>query len=1111
MKLKKLTINNIASIEKAEIDFAAAPLEGEHLFLITGDTGSGKSTIIDCLCLALYGNTPRLSAALGAEYENANNQEAIRTTDPRQLLRRGTAKAEIKLTFEDNNGVPYVATWEVHRSRNSVEGALQRVTRTLSTEDGVVPPVMLRNVTEINAFITDLIGLDMNQFFRTVVLAQGKFAEFLNSDEKEKADLLEKMTGIDIYAKIGAKIYQVCQEKEKDRNFLLDKVRSIILLTDDDKEQINRDMTTLNQEQTVLSGQIDGAGKMLRWLDDKAKNEKDLADKKDDLAEKQARAQEAVFLEQRQLVTDWDATVEPRRELKDNQDAQEQIKSLMGEKPAMQKEFDLLCAALRTTVKDVESQRKQLHEVEEYLRQEAPNSEMYKNIKSIKDQLKLRQDEQKNIVDYTRALQQEQERQPRVEEEMKKAGESQQQQEEQIRQIVAQYEAMNVAGIVAKKDSLSKAKEALSLLRASNIAVDEASGVLGGLNSEMSKEQHELEMAQATVDDKRALVKQAQEAVDREKDFKNLLVQAHKSLHEGDDCPVCGHKIDKLLDPQGDNVIEELRARHKQAEEELKKTETAIAASQKAINQLSVQATRSQEDLMKKTKARDQQRQVAGQQLELCGRHLENAADNAAVDALIIALDADADELSKTLKRAEDLNKRITDERDKLSTLADAHNKAKNELNLIKESIEHQQHLIATTTERIGSLTDNLNALFTMADWQERIAADADFIPGLARKAEDYQAMETKQQSLRESIGRAEAVIPAMQDNKDNIKGLDDNGLTCDMVPSNLDEQWRQFENRNIHWNHQLNNERDKAEKAQRALDKYLAENPAISMERILSLGGHLQSEIDGIRQIQKALMDSITHDQGEITALTKRQTELAGQKPEFAEEDRERLDDILSKGESQSKELIDKIAELKARLKEDENKSREVGEKKQDLEKAEAEYKKWADFNSVLGSSRGDTFKKIALSYILDELLHRANGYLSQFNNRYELEANPGSLVILVRDLLQGDVTSASTLSGGESFMVSLALALALSSMSGKVFTVDTIFIDEGFGSLSTEYLANVMETLNRLYDMGGRRVGIISHVDILKRHITTQIQVKRDKKNNTVSRIEVVEGAEY
>ena len=130
----------------------------------------------------------------------------------------------------------------------------------------------------------------------------------------------------------------------------------------------------------------------------------------------------------------------------------------------------------------------------------------------------------------------------------------------------------------------------------------------------------------------------------------------------------------------------------------------------------------------------------------------------------------------------------------------------------------------------------------------------------------------------------------------------------------------------------------------------------------------------------------------------------------------------------------------------------------------------------------------------------------MQQFNDRYELEAKPGSLIILVRDLMQGDLTSVNTLSGGESFMVSLALALALSSTTGKMFSVDTLFIDEGFGSLSENYLDNVMETLNRLYDMGGRRVGIISHVKLLKERVTTQIQVSRDPKNNTVSRIEIV-----
>ena len=175
-------------------------------------------------------------------------------------------------------------------------------------------------------------------------------------------------------------------------------------------------------------------------------------------------------------------------------------------------------------------------------------------------------------------------------------------------------------------------------------------------------------------------------------------------------------------------------------------------------------------------------------------------------------------------------------------------------------------------------------------------------------------------------------------------------------------------------------------------------------------------------------------------------------------------------------------------------------------LQQAEAVYRQWAEFSNMLGSADGRTLRKIAQSYLLGELLGSANGYLRQFNDRYELETNPGTLTILVRDLLQGDRTAVTTLSGGESFMVSLALALALSSMSGKVFNVDTIFIDEGFGSLSAGYLDNVMETLNRPYDMGGRRVGIISHVEMLKERITTQIQVERDPKDNTVSRIRVV-----
>ena len=173
MKLKQLIIDNIASIEHAEINFDAAPLADEHLFLISGETGSGKSTIIDCLCLALYGDTPRLNAAKGADYttsrEEGANEDNLKTDDVRQLLRRGAVCADVRLTFDDNDGTPYVATWHVHRSRNKADGAIQKPVRTIMTDEGVAQARHYSKIKEIDDFVKQTIGLDMNQFFRTVV------------------------------------------------------------------------------------------------------------------------------------------------------------------------------------------------------------------------------------------------------------------------------------------------------------------------------------------------------------------------------------------------------------------------------------------------------------------------------------------------------------------------------------------------------------------------------------------------------------------------------------------------------------------------------------------------------------------------------------------------------------------------------------------------------------------------------------------------------------------------------------------------------------------------------------------------------------------------------
>ena len=276
-------------------------------------------------------------------------------------------------------------------------------------------------------------------------------------------------------------------------------------------------------------------------------------------------------------------------------------------------------------------------------------------------------------------------------------------------------------------------------------------------------------------------------------------------------------------------------------------------------------------------------------------------------------------------------------------------------------------------------------------------------------------------------------------------------------------------------------------------------------MERLVELSGIEATQIDGIKTAHKLLNDSIHTMQGAINTLTHQHNDLTAQKPDFPEQNRERLDDIIEQAGESIQTLTENLAKLRLDLANDARNVELMGNKLRDLEAAKADFQRWDRFREILGSADGFKFRKIAQSYILGDMLASANGYLRQFNNRYQLEANPGTLTILARDLVQGDLTAVTTLSGGESFMVSLALALALSGLSGKLFSMDTLFIDEGFGSLSPNYLDNVMETLNRLYDLGGRRVGIISHVEMLKERVPTQIRVTRDPDNNTVSRVQV------
>ena len=215
MRILAVRGRNLASLaEPFDVDLTAEPLAGAGLFAITGETGAGKSTLLDAICLALYGEFPRLGARSVEEIPDVAEGEALKVHDARSILRRGAAQAWAEVDFLGRDGHPYRARWSVARARNKPGGRLQPAVRQIDRlgPDGSVSETVADKTTTADARIVELTDLTFDQFRRTVVLAQGDFDAFLRADDRERADLLEKITGTEIYARLSARAFEKARD-----------------------------------------------------------------------------------------------------------------------------------------------------------------------------------------------------------------------------------------------------------------------------------------------------------------------------------------------------------------------------------------------------------------------------------------------------------------------------------------------------------------------------------------------------------------------------------------------------------------------------------------------------------------------------------------------------------------------------------------------------------------------------------------------------------------------------------------------------------------------------------------------------------------------------------
>ncbi len=261
MKIDAIRGRNLASLEgDFEIDFTEEPLRSAGIYAITGRTGAGKSTVLDAVCLALFDQTPR-----GRAGENVKVYEGISLRDSRIIMRKGTVDCYAEVDFVSLGGERYRARWSCRRARGRADGALKDSEMTLRnlSEDRDEPG----RKREVLARISELIGLTFDQFTRAVMLAQGDFATFLRAGQKEKAELLEKLTGTDIYSRISAIIYQHCRSTEQELRILEEQTRDIMLLTPEQSEALRKESEEIASAIAEVNKNRDLASEKLRWIE----------------------------------------------------------------------------------------------------------------------------------------------------------------------------------------------------------------------------------------------------------------------------------------------------------------------------------------------------------------------------------------------------------------------------------------------------------------------------------------------------------------------------------------------------------------------------------------------------------------------------------------------------------------------------------------------------------------------------------------------------------------------------------------------------------------------------------------------------------------------------
>ncbi len=1209
MRILQVRFKNLNSlVGEWEIDLTHPVFASDGIFAITGPTGAGKTTILDAICLALYGRTPRLNKV---------------TKSGNEIMSRQTGECFAEVAFETQAG-RFRCHWSQHRGRKKPDGELQPPKHEFANADsGEIFESKLRGVAEQ---IETATGMDFDRFTRSMLLAQGGFAAFLQAAPDERAPILEQITGTKIYSEISIRVHERRSQERKQLETLRAELAGMKLLTTEEEKQLGEGLDQKEKKDAELSKELTRKNQAITWIEgivrleidlkaiEKAKTE--LQTKVEAFAPKQERlrlANQALELSAdyaaltaigREQESDQKTLGECQKALpecidtaKQAEDAMKKASEVLTARKAEQqaaipiiqkvRELDLkiiekhapikaardsvseLSSSLETLQKqqktDTESladQRKTLDELQELLSKSQVDEKLVENLARLRsrfDALKFLSGQLTGKFEETK----------QAEKEFKKAGDDYSKQtaslEDESLDLAKKQTSLDdkqaelaklldgkdapawrkyQSTLTAQKDLIGKTLEAVKALAKSQ-------QMCTGLESQrekFDKEALKLTNRLFTQTEKQAVLAKEMGLLETQLTLLKrieALEEARTQLQDGEPCPLCGSKEHPFAEgniPAPDETKQRLatvRGELKTVTDDLSDIKVRLAQVNKDLEQTAFAHKEHTE------KIDEVGRIIRENCVELETDPKTSPSDSELPDKLKRLQDETSGQLimaTRVLDDADSIEKELAVLRNSLEKARDSLTKrerdaqtAANKKELVEQSLDRLRKEAADYQEQQGKMLDGLRKEVEPFEISEIAVETIDSVfEQLATRRDQWVSRNKQQTEIKQKVASLE--IQTCHQSEQILKIENDIKKQEVLLKGFLgDQENLHLERRELFGNKKTGDEEKRLSDAIDSADKDLED----TRQKLSKANQNLSQQKAQINELEKALHNRDSQlktadesfqarlkasgftDEGNYKAsclpeserkeLSREAQKLAEGKIELVSKEREKtrmlesergkkvteapLDDLKTAVTTISgtqRDLQQEIGGIRQKLKDNESLKKRQQERVAAIEAQKCESVRWDLLHELIGSVDGKKYRNFAQGLTFEMMVGHANRQLQKMTDRYLLvrdDAQPLELNV-IDNYQAGETRSTKNLSGGESFIVSLSLALGLSQMASKNVRIDSLFLDEGFGSLDEEALDTALDTLAGL-QQDGKLIGVISHVNALKERIATQIQV--------------------